>query len=85
MMKLALGLATGMMLTTAAMAGDLVVMDDTTGGPTWQRPLSGFPPAPPLSGAGNATPYQVFEFSVTANGSYDFLSEADGWDNYLHL
>jgi hypothetical protein len=79
-------LLAGSLLATPALAGDISVNGDTTGGPLWNRPLGGNPPTPPLSAVGTAVPYEVWEFSVTADGVYDFLSVADGgWDNYLFL
>lgn len=65
----------------------LVVTGDTTGQPVWNRPLGGFPPSPPASGVGTAVPYEVTEFTVTADGVYAFLNIAltPGYDNYLHL
>lgn len=59
----------------------------TIDGPRWQRPLQGNPPAG-LSGVGTNVAYNVFQFSVTAAGSYSFLSTATnppGWDNFLFL
>ncbi len=82
----AAALLAGSMFASAAVAGDYSFSGDTTGGPTWNRPVAGNPPTPPLSGVGTATSYEVFEFSVTAVGSYDFLnSAAGGWDNYMFL
>jgi hypothetical protein len=79
-------LLAGSLLATPALAGDYSYSGDTTGGPTWNRPVAGSPPTPPVSGVGTATPYEVFSFTVSADGSYDFLSVADGgWDNYLFL
>lgn len=84
MMKFALGLVAGAFLASGAVAGTISIMGDTTGGPTWNRPLGGFPPTPPASGVGTAVPFMVTQFTVTADGVYDFLSTAD-YDNYLHL
>lgn len=86
MIRIALALMAGTMLSSAAIAGDITINGDTTGGPTWQRTLSGSPPGL-LSGVGNAVAYEVFEFTVTADGTYDFLSTATtpGYDNFLHL
>ena len=67
----------------AAPAAAVTINGDTTGGPTWQRTLSGAPPTA-LSGVGTAVRYQVTSFTVDAVGTYNFLSTA-GYDNYLHL
>ncbi|GGE20595.1 hypothetical protein GCM10011529_29090 [Polymorphobacter glacialis] len=71
------------MLSTAASAGVLVINGDTTGGPTWNRTLSGAPPVG-LSGVGTDVPYEVSAFTVSVSGSYDFLAKAE-YDNFLHL
>jgi hypothetical protein len=58
---------------------------DTTGAPTWNRPIQDIPPTS-LSGTGTATPYQVQNFFVDTTGAYDFLSTASGdWDNYTFV
>lgn len=76
------GIAALAFMSSAAPAE--VFFGDTTGGPTWNRPLSGNPPTD-LSAVGTDTPYEVIEFTVTADGLYDFLNVADGWDNFLFL
>lgn len=61
---------------------------NTTGGPTWNRPVSGSPPTPPLSGVGTNVPYEVVQFHVTASGSYTFQAASTnpvGWDNFSFL
>jgi hypothetical protein len=71
-----------------ATAGILNYSDTTAGGPTWNRPVQGNPPVPPLSITGTAVPYHVLSFVVDTSGSYDFLSTATvpaDWDNYLFL
>jgi hypothetical protein len=55
---------------------------DTTGSPTYNRALASFTG---LSGLGTAVRYDRLEFTVTQSGAYDFLSLADGWDNFLFL
>nr|WP_328831484.1 PEPxxWA-CTERM sorting domain-containing protein [Thermaurantiacus tibetensis] len=43
---------------------------------------------PPLSGVGTNVPYEVTEFTVTADGLYPFVNlgiNPVNWDNYLHL
>lgn len=69
-----------------APAASISYNGDTTGDPTWNRPLSGAPPSG-LSGVGTAVPYEVFAFTVGTAGAYDFVSSAttQGYDNYLHL
>jgi hypothetical protein len=57
---------------------------DTTDASVWNRPLGGSPPTL-LSGIGTATPFSAQPFTVDTDGSYDFLSTADGWDNFLFL
>lgn len=83
----AAALLAGSILATPALAGVLVVTGDTTGKPTWNRPLGGFPPTPPASSVGTAVPYEVTEFTVTQDGVYSFINDAitPGYDNYLHL
>lgn len=61
---------------------------DTTGQPTWTRPVANgtLPPIPPLSGVGTATPYQALEFTVNLSGTYTFQCTATGgWDNYTFV
>lgn len=73
---------------TAAFAATVDVNGNTTGDPTWNRPVAGNPPTPPLSGVGTDTPYEVTQFTVDQAGAYDFLSVATqpvNWDNYLFL
>lgn len=56
---------------------------DTTGAPTFDRPLFSFLA---LSALGQNVRYDALEFTVNASGSYDFLSAATGnWDNFLFL
>jgi hypothetical protein len=57
------------------------VIGDTTGEPTWNRPIGS---GPSLSGVGTATPYDVISFNVDAAGDYVF-SLTSAFDNYLHL
>lgn len=59
----------------------------TIGKPTFNRPLSGTPPAA-LSGVGTAVQYDVLAFTVNVSGSYVFQNTALGtpvWDNYTFL
>ncbi|WP_414527739.1 hypothetical protein [Nodularia chucula] len=61
----------------------IVFTGDTTGQPTWNRPVQGNPPTN-LSLAGTAVPYSVQEFFVDTNGAYNFLSTTI-WDNFTFL
>jgi hypothetical protein len=56
---------------------------DTTGGPTWNRPIAGIPPTT-LSGVGTAVRYEVFEFRVNNDSKYNFAVNSS-FDNYLFL
>lgn len=64
-----------------AAAGTVVINGDTTGGPTFNRPLAG---ATGLSSVGTNVAYQVTSFTVSTAGAYSLLSEA-GYDNFLGL
>ena len=78
----------GAALSTSALAGTVTINGDTTGGPTWNRPVQGNPPTPPPSGVGTNVSYQVTSFTVDQAGAYDFLSISQapaGWDNYLFV
>jgi hypothetical protein len=63
-------------------------VDDTTDGPTYQRAVEDFSG---LSGVGTAVSYDVFSFSVSADGLYSVRSFAQGlfqdqpWDQFLFL
>jgi uncharacterized protein (TIGR03382 family) len=68
----------------AAMAGMTVYSGDTTGNPTWNRPVG----TGGLSGVGTAVPYETQAFSVSSSGPYTITSAYDasaGYDGYLHL
>jgi hypothetical protein len=72
----------------SAQAGTITINSTTLGGPTWNRPVAGGPPVPPLSGVGTAVAYDVFAFTVDTDGNYTFLSTAtspSNWDNYSFL
>ncbi|WP_414900018.1 PEPxxWA-CTERM sorting domain-containing protein [Sphingomonas flavalba] len=71
----------------AAPAHAVTVSGDTSGGPTFNRPVAGNPPTV-LSGAGTAVRYQVTAFTVSDAGDYHFVMDATGptrWDNFLGL
>jgi len=67
-----------------AQADTLIYTGTTTGGPTFNRPIED---GSGLSAVGTAVRYSVLQFSVTAAGSYDFLSTPTtaGYDNFLIL
>ncbi len=78
-------------LTLAALASlpaqALDITGTTVGAPLWNRPLAGTPPTG-LSGVATAVPYTALTFTVSAAGSYSFLSTATNpanWDNYSFL
>lgn len=81
-----------MLLFSAAAAACLVaapasaaeIVGDTTGNPTWNRPVGG---GPGLSGVGTATPYEAIPFTVDAAGNYVLALSAltANFDIYLHL
>jgi hypothetical protein len=56
---------------------------DTTGQPTWNRPIAGVPPTS-LSGVGTAVRYDVLSFNVDIAGSYLFNGTST-YDNYGFL
>lgn len=56
---------------------------DTTGGPRFQRPLSGRPPTG-VSSVGNNVAYHTFSFAAPATTNYNFLSVAN-FDNFTIL
>lgn len=70
-------------IAVSAPAAAVVIVGDTTGGATYNRPTSGAPPTA-LSGVGTAVRFQVTPFTVTANGSYSF-NNSSSYDNYLGL
>jgi len=66
----------------------LTFLGDTTGQPTWNRPIPIVNPPTVLSGIGTATPFISTQFNVGTTGSYDFLSTSvspANWDNYTFL
>jgi len=78
----------GLLLAACTPAFAQSTSGDTTGQPTWTRPVANGPnpPVPPLSGVGTATPYQALEFTVNLSGVYTFQCTATGgWDNYTFV
>ncbi len=74
--------------TPSAEAGAITYSGTTAGSPTWNRPVSGNPPTPPLSGVGTLVAYDVQPFYVTGTATFEFLSLAtspSNWDNYTFL
>jgi PEP-CTERM motif len=66
----------------ATPASAVTVVGTTTGGPTWNRPLT----LSSLSGVGTAVPYKATPFTVSASGSYTFLLTTVGtYDPFLLL
>ncbi len=68
----------------AAPANAAEIVTDTTGKPTWNRPILG---GPALSLVGTATPYESIPFTVDAAGNYVLALSAltANYDTYLHL
>ena len=70
-------------VTGAAQAATYNYTGNTTGAPTYNRAFFDFSDLSPFGANVN---YQPLEFTVTATGSYSFLSTATGgWDNFLFL
>lgn len=69
-----------------ALADTVTFTTNTTGGPTFNRPLAGTPPSG-LSAVGTAVPYVVTPLTVSLTGSYIFQSTATtpGYDNFTIL
>lgn len=80
--------AAALVLGAALPASAAFYVDDTTGGPTFNRALSDFSG---LSGVGTDVAYDVFAFSVGADGTYRIRSFTEGlragspWDQFLFL
>jgi hypothetical protein len=68
-------------VASPAFAGTTIFTGDTTGGPTYNRPLSGTPPTG-LSAVGTAVRYVVTPFTVSVSGNYNFLNSSVH-DSYL--
>ena len=70
-------------VTGVAQAATYNYTGNTTGAPTYNRAFFDFSG---LSSFGANVNYQALEFTVTATGSYSFLSTATGgWDNFMFL
>lgn len=71
--------------TTPAWAGFYQYSGDTTGAPTFNRPIDG---GSDLSGTGTDVQYSALSFTVSQAGTYTFLSVASqpaDWDTFLIL
>ncbi len=82
-----LGLAFALLVLGAipAMADAVVVIGDTTGGPTYNRTLAGTPPGA-VSAVGTAVRYSIVQLTVGTTGNYTFLSTTVGaYDPFLSL
>ncbi len=83
-----LGLIVALLVLSAvpALADSVLVNGNTTGGPTYNRPLAGTPPSG-LSAVGTAVRYSVIQFTVGAAGSYTLLgtSTTVDYDPFLTL
>lgn len=75
-------------LALAVPASAAFYVDDTTGGPTFQRALEDFSD---LSAVGTEVAYDVYAFTVTTGGDYRVRSFAEGlfqdspWDQFIFL
>jgi hypothetical protein len=71
-------------LLSASPALAATIIGDTTGEETWNRVIGS---GPNLSGAGTDVAFQTTNFTVDANGIYDFATNAitPGFDTYLFL
>lgn len=75
-----------MLVSAAILAGPVaaattVFSGNTTGGQTYNRPLSGRPPSS-LSAVGTAVRFVVTPFNVTVSGNYNF-NNTSTYDNFL--
>jgi PEP-CTERM motif len=78
-----LGFVLAATLVSPALAGTTIFTGDTTGAPTYNRPIAGTPPTT-LSGIGSAVRYVVTPFTVSVSGNYNFFN-ATGYDSYLGI
>lgn len=70
-------------IAAPATAATVVFNGDTTGDPTWNRPLT----TTTLSGVGTAVPYEAIGFTVDVGGTYTFNMDAivGTYDTFLAL
>ena len=79
----AIAMASLLAAAGAAQAVTYNYAGNTAGAPTYNRAFEDFSG---LSSLGSAVNYQTLSFSVTASGTYSFVSDATGgWDNFLFL
>lgn len=71
-------------LSGSVHAQTITVMGDTTGGPVWNRPVSGFGS---LSGLGTAVPYQTYEITIDNSAMFraETVMPSGIGDTYLFL
>jgi hypothetical protein len=79
-------LALALVCASAARADTVTFTGNTTGGPTFNRTVSGTPPSF-LSVVGTAVPFSVTQITVGTSGSYVFqnTSLTAGFDNFTAL
>ncbi len=85
-MKKVVSLCAFALLAGSAIADVEVYNGDTTGGPTYNRVLTGNPPTG-LSGVGTAVAYEVVPMYVNigASVSFDITAAAAGYDTFMTL
>ncbi|GGC03541.1 PEP-CTERM sorting domain-containing protein [Pseudoduganella buxea] len=69
-------------LTQSAQASIYTYTGDTTGGPTYNRPLEDLSD---VSGIGTDVNYSTFTFTVDTSGEYSFLQTTDQYDGVLYI
>jgi hypothetical protein len=69
-------------LAQSAHADIATVTGDTTGGPTYNRPIESLAS---LSLTGTAVQYDLIEFSATVSGGYNFYATSSDFDTFLIL
>jgi PEP-CTERM motif len=80
-----LGLGLTVSAISGAYAATIGFSGDTTGGPTYNRPVAGNPPTA-LSGVGTAVHYQVLGFTVSTNETYSVeTTSASFGDTFITL
>lgn len=67
-------------LSQNAHAGIVTIAGDTTGSPTFNRPLEDLVG---LSDIGTNVSYDTFSFKVSEHNIYSILASTDGWDAFL--
>lgn len=72
--------------SAAASAGVVTINGDTSGQPTFRRPLAGTPPLQ-LSPIGTAVRHQAIQFQVSDPGAYTLVitDASTGYDTFMHL